>query len=145
MRQRTIVISLSYVFIFLFAYTGLSKLMDYEIFKEQISLSPLFDPIANWIAVVLPAAELIVSTLLFLPVTRLIGLWSFLGLMILFIAYIVYILNTNDHLPCTCGGVLQSLSWNQHIIFNVVFIVLGVIAILLETRLRLAIKKNTSI
>jgi hypothetical protein len=42
----------------------------------------------------------------------------------------------ND-LPCSCGGVIQQMTWQQHILFNVVFIILSRIGII-------ASKKNTN-
>jgi len=36
---------------------------------------------------------------------------------------------TDDNLPCSCGGVIQQLSWTQHIVFNLIFIAAGGIGI----------------
>jgi hypothetical protein len=33
-------------------------------------------------------------------------------------------------LPCSCGGIISSLSWRQHIIFNGVFILLAITGII---------------
>jgi hypothetical protein len=54
--------------------------------------------------------------------------------MILFTTYIVIILNFSSFVPCSCGGILEKLGWTAHLIFNVVFIVLGIAAILLKSQ-----------
>jgi hypothetical protein len=57
-----------------------------------------------------------------------------------FTVYIIVLMNIADHLPCSCGGVLAELSWGEHIVFNCVYIVLGILGIILERRIRI----NTS-
>src|SRR5690606_14703009 len=49
--------------------------------------------------------------------------------MVMFTAYIFIILNFSDFVPCSCGGVLEKMSWTQHLIFNVVFIILAGVAV----------------
>jgi hypothetical protein len=51
------------------------------------------------------------------------------GLMTLFTIYIAIILVVNNHIPCSCGGIIQSMSWKQHLLFNVACIILSVIGI----------------
>jgi len=134
MKIVTITELIALLFVILFLYTGISKLMDYNVFREQIALSPLLAPIANWVAILLPVTEIIISVVLFIPRSRLIGLYASLVLMVLFTGYVVYILNYNEHLPCTCGGVLEALSWKQHLIFNGLLIALAFTGVLLGRR-----------
>ena len=120
------------LFITLFLYTGISKLMEYRVFKEQIGASPLLAPVASGIAAALPWVEFLIVLLLVIPRWRLTGLYASLGIMILFTVYIIAMLAFNRRIPCSCGGVIQLLSWNQHIIFNSEFILLGAIGVALE-------------
>jgi hypothetical protein len=46
-------------------------------------------------------------------------------MMSLFTAYLIIMLKFSYHIPCSCGGVLQNLSWNDHIVFNTFFIVIA--------------------
>jgi thiol-disulfide isomerase/thioredoxin len=133
--KRTIIEAIALVFVILFLYTGINKFMDYYIFKEQIALTPILSQVASWIAIILPSIEIIVSVILFLPKTRIKGLYASLILMLLFIGYIVYILNFNEHLPCSCGGFIQALSWKQHLWFNGILTVLLILAIYLSGKL----------
>src|SRR5690606_7657944 len=50
---------------------------------------------------------------------------------VMFTAYIVIILNFTEFIPCSCGGVLEDLGWTEHLIFNIVFILLAAVGILL--------------
>ncbi len=52
----------------------------------------------------------------------------------LFAGYIGYMLVFVKHLPCSCGGVLQGLSWGQHLLFNLLFLLLAVMGTLLESK-----------
>ena len=131
MKKRTTIEIIAILFVTLFLYTGISKWMDYYVFKEQIALSPLLAPIAQGVAILLPATEIIVSVILFIPRTRQIGLYASFILMILFTGYIIYVLNYNPQLPCTCGGFIQALSWHQHLVLNIVLIILSLRAIIL--------------
>src|SRR3546814_5749620 len=51
--------------------------------------------------------------------------------MLVFTAYLLNMVFTVDSLPCSCGGVISSMSFDQHIVFNAGFIVLAVIGLVL--------------
>lgn len=132
MKRTTIIDLIAALLMILFLYTGISKLAEYLVFKEQIAESPLLAKFASFIAVLLPITEFGATILLIVPRWRLKGFFASLTLMILFTLYIVAILSFNEHIPCSCGGVIALLSWKQHIIFNGLFIVLSGIGIILE-------------
>jgi uncharacterized membrane protein YphA (DoxX/SURF4 family) len=140
LSKATIVETIAVLFIMLFLYTGISKLMEYAVFKEQIAESPILKPIASFIAWSLPLTEFIVSLLLIIPRWRLKGLYASLALMIAFTIYIGAIMTFNKELPCSCGGIISLLSWEGHLVFNSVFILLGSIGVRLEKQIRRAIK-----
>jgi uncharacterized membrane protein YphA (DoxX/SURF4 family) len=142
LSKATIVEIISVLFIILFLYTGISKLMEYGVFKEQIAESPVLNPIAPFIAWALPLTEFIVSILLIIPRWRLKGLYASLGLMTAFTIYIIAIMTFNKELPCSCGGIISLLSWKGHLVFNSVFILLAYIGVRLERQLRRAIKAD---
>ena len=53
----------------------------------------------------------------------------------MFTVYIILILYFSDFVPCSCGGVLENLSWKEHVVFNVLFIMFALFSILeLEKR-----------
>lgn len=122
-----------FLFIVLFLYTAFTKLADYERFVVQLGQSPLLAPYANGLAWLVPAVEIGVSILLITARYQLLGLFASFGLMVLFTAYIIAILNFSESIPCSCGGVLGTLGWKEHLVFNVGFVGLGVLGILFKT------------
>ena len=135
MKRTTIVEIISLFLLSLFLYAAISKVMDYTLFKEQLSDSPIMKPIAGLVAWLLPTVEFAVVLLLIVPRWRLKGLYASLGLLIVFTIYIVSMLAFSDHLPCSCGGLLEQLSWKQHVFFNAACIALAYTAIRLEKRI----------
>jgi uncharacterized membrane protein YphA (DoxX/SURF4 family) len=115
----------------LFVYAAVSKLLDFQNFQVQLGQSPLISAFAGWISFMVPAIEFLICILIMIPETRLIGLFSAYGLMTLFTVYIFIILHYSSFVPCSCGGILEKLNWNQHLIFNLIFVLLALCAILL--------------
>ena len=140
MSKSTLVELISILFVILFLYTGISKLMEYAVFKEQISESPILKPFAPFIAWALPLTEFLVSILLIIPRWRLKGLYASLFLMVAFTLYIGAIMTFNKELPCSCGGIISLLSWEGHLIFNSVFILLAFAGVLLERQIKKSMK-----
>ncbi|SRR5258708_18574315 len=134
MKKSFVIEIIAYLFTILFLYTGISKLMDHTVFREQLAVSPVLQPFASWMAWALPLAELVIAVMLFIPVWRLKGLYATLSMMILFTIYIGAILLFDDRLPCSCGGVIEFLSWPQHLILNGLLILTATTGIVLSRR-----------
>jgi len=119
------------LYIALFIYAALSKLLDFENFQIQLGQSPLLSAFAGYISIGVPLIEILISVLLLFPKYRLVAFYLSFGLMVMFTAYIFIILNYSSYVPCSCGGILEKLDWNTHIIFNIFFIVLATLCIVL--------------
>lgn len=102
----------------LFGYTALSKLLDFTRFRAVLSASPLIAKGAGALAALLIAAELVAALLLIFPRTRLLGLAVSLVLLVLFTTYLGYMVLYAPELPCSCGGVISTLSWKGHLLLN---------------------------
>lgn len=113
---------ISGILLLLFLYTALSKLWDDGTFHFVLKKSPLLYRFAGFIAIALPITELLVALLLFMPRTRLKGLYASFFLIYMFTVYLVYMITFSPNLPCQCGGALALLTWKQHIFFNLFFI-----------------------
>lgn len=133
MKRTTITDIICFLFILLFVYAALSKMQDMEKFKIQIGQSPLLYPYASWIVWIVPVVEITIAIIVAVPSLRLKGLYLSYGLMVMFTAYIIAILNFNGHVPCACGGIISNLTWREHLIFNIVFVLLSITGIVLET------------
>lgn len=134
-NKKILVDIISYAFFILFLYAATSKLFDYEESKLQMSKSPIITDFAFILVWLLPAIEIIIAIMLVITRTMMLALYASLGLISLFTAYIVAILYFTDNIPCSCGGVLEKMSWDQHLIFNIVFMGLAITAILLQTKI----------
>lgn len=133
-QRHWIIESIILLFIFLFTYAAISKFHEFDVFRIQLGRSPFIGEYANLLVWGVPAIELFISFLLVFPKLKLAGLWSSFILMVIFTTYIVLVLNFSDSIPCSCGGVIASLTWTQHLIFNIGFILLAAIGVLLSKK-----------
>lgn len=131
-RIRNLIIdTVCYLFVMLFIYAATSKLLDYENFRIQLGQSPLLSPFAGIVAWVVPGLEFLISIMLLIPKLRLVALFASFSLMAMFTAYIYIILNYSAFIPCSCGGVLEKMTWEQHLLFNIAFIFFAALAVLI--------------
>jgi hypothetical protein len=121
----------SLLFIILFVYASISKLLDFENFQAQLGQSPIVSNFTGIISYAVPVSELALSLLLSFPRVKLFGLYGSFTLMVMFTAYIHIILNYASNIPCSCGGILEEMGWKEHFIFNCFFVAIAAAAILL--------------
>lgn len=119
------------LFVLLFVYAATSKLFDFLHFKIELGQSPLLSAFADWLAILVPTVEILICLLILIPRFRLTGLFCAYALMVMFTVYIFIILHYTSFVPCSCGGVLEKMGWKEHMIFNLVFLSLAILAILL--------------
>lgn len=134
LKKASIVDLICFLLILLFIYASVSKLLDYEKFLVQLQKSPLLTAFANWVVILIPAIEILLSVFLSTSKLCLIGLYGSFSLMVVFTAYIIAITHFAEYIPCSCGGVLQNMTWNQHLVFNIAFILLALLGILLHEK-----------
>ncbi|MGX9986856.1 DoxX family protein [Soonwooa purpurea] len=127
-------VAISYFFVLLFCYAGISKILDFENFQVQIAQSPLLSAYAGFISYATIISEMMIVALLIIPKTRLIGLYASLGIMSAFSIYIYLILNYSDFVPCSCGGILEKMGWTEHLLFNTACVILAICAIVINYR-----------
>jgi uncharacterized membrane protein YphA (DoxX/SURF4 family) len=145
MRTKNLILAvISILFIILWVYAGLSKLMDYQTFKFQLGRSPYLQNLAGVIAIALPLAEIATAALLVFNSTRLLGMYLSFFAMLLFTGYIYAMLYHSYFLPCSCGGILSKLDWHSHFIFNIIFTILALIGIILMVWNKRMVKLNNS-
>jgi hypothetical protein len=105
--------------IFLFLYTALTKLYDVSRFAAAMKHNNLLYPYADVLKWLVPVTEIIIVILLCILQTRRTGILISAILLALFAGYISYMLLQDSDLPCTCGGILESMSWKQHLMLNI--------------------------
>ena len=127
---KTLIVEvICYLYILLFIYAAVSKLTDFQNFRLQIAQSPLLTAYAGFVAVTVLIMEFLISLLLAVPKLKLLGLYAAFMLMTMFSIYILIILNYSPYIPCSCGGILEDMSWREHLIFNIAFVALATAAI----------------
>lgn len=144
MKRAITIEIISTILALVFLYAGISKLLDYPTFSTQLAKSPLLSDQANNIAWSLPVIEIAIAIMLFITGLRQFALYAFLFLMSSFTIYLLVILNFSDYIPCSCGGILQKMSWEAHVIFNLAIIAINLFAIYLfnKTQGKLPIHKE---
>ena len=128
--------AISSLVLLLLLYTSLSKLANYNSFQFALSRSTLLQPFSTFLSSFIPLVELAITVVLFIPATREKGLYVATILISVFTIYLLYMISFSPDLACTCGGVLKSLTWPQHILFNLFFITIGVMGIVLYRKHR---------
>lgn len=134
MLRKSVLEIISFLFILLFVYTAVSKFLDYENFRAVIGQSPLLTRFAPMLAIVVPVAEIIIALLLAIPRYRRAGLYASFAMMMLFTTYIIVLVTMSEKIPCSCGGVISRMTWDQHLYFNICFVLLALLGMWLHTR-----------
>jgi uncharacterized membrane protein YphA (DoxX/SURF4 family) len=135
MKKKLFLEIICALFILLMMYAAVTKFIDFEKFTVQIGQSPLLTAFSGWIAWIIPSLEILIAVLIAIPRFRLLGLYAAFSLMVMFTAYIITILNFSDHIPCSCGGILERLGWMEHLFFNIGFVLLGIAGIVLHSKI----------
>ncbi|RNL88518.1 hypothetical protein ED312_08710 [Sinomicrobium pectinilyticum] len=130
-HKQHIVSIICLLFVILFVYAACTKLLDYEKFRVQVGQSPVLTSIGGWISWLVPGIELVIAFMFIIPRLRLLALYASLSLMVMFTAYIFIVLNYSSFVPCSCGGILEKMGWTEHLFFNIGFVFLAMIGILL--------------
>lgn len=135
MKRKIVIEILSSLLILLFVYTSVSKWLAFKKFIGEMNNQPF----PNWMTPVLvwtlPAAEVLIAGLLMFDRTQLIGFRASLILMLLFTVYTgLVLLNVFGRTPCSCGGVIEQLSWGQHLFFNLFFVAVALTGIWLKRK-----------
>ncbi|MDV3846066.1 hypothetical protein CMT92_00150 [Elizabethkingia anophelis] len=120
-REKFVICS-SYLIIFLFLYASINKISDIGKFQYELGKSPLvpfgYNKLISYITILL---EISICILLSYKRFRKTGLLLSFSLLLFFTVYIFYLLNYSYFIPCSCGGILNDLSWEWHIVFNASF------------------------
>jgi len=119
-----------FVIVGLLSYTAISKLLDFERFAHDLRNQEIFPWLATALIYTLPVAELIASALLIFENTLKQGFYLSLILFSLFTGYTcLVLLHVFNRVPCPCGGFLQNVSWESHLVFNFCFFLINLVAL----------------
>jgi len=132
MKKKEIITDIiTHLLVVLFIYAAVIKVLEFSKFTVQVSQSPILRPVAQIVPFLVPASEVVISIMLITTRWKLIGLYAAYALMLAFTLYIIAVLNFSEYVPCSCGGVLENMTWTQHLIFNSGFVLLAGLGIFL--------------
>lgn len=121
--------------VILFVYAGLSKWINLQQFVADLNNQPFPNWMTRYLVVLIPTLELFAAISLLFSTTVKTGLYLSALLMTVFTMYTVLVLvNGFDFIPCSCGGIINHLTWKQHLLFNSFFLVLAIVGIVLSKK-----------
>jgi putative oxidoreductase len=134
-KRQVLLECISALLIMLFLYASLSKFLAFHTFIGEMNNQPLPNSWTPFLVWFIPCSEILMCIALLFERTRLIGLYASLFFMSLFTIYSLFIVfNFFGRIPCSCGGVIKKLTWNQHIVLNLFFVALSISGIVLQRR-----------
>jgi putative oxidoreductase len=136
MNKRQVVLeSISALLLMLFLYASISKFLDFQRFIGEMNNQPFPNSWTPFLVWTVPSLEIAISLTLIFERTRTAGLIASLVLMSLFTIYTgAILLHFFEYVPCSCGGVIRKLTWPQHLVFNLFFVGLSILGIILQRR-----------
>lgn len=112
----------------LFTYTAVSKVYDWRETRFSLYNQWLPEWLTEALLYGLPLVEVFVALSLLIPSFRKFGFLASTFLMLAFTGYVAWVwFGLTGRMPCSCGGVLNSLGWGEHLIFNLVFLGISII------------------
>ena len=119
----------------LFLYTAFSKLMDMRHFVRAIHNQPFPKLVYPFLILGVPLVEIMTGVSLLRMKTRKFGLIASTILMFCFSIYVsLAVFHVFKRVPCGCAGVFQTMSWPIHLAFNIIFLVLACIGLVIQNK-----------
>ena len=121
--------------VMMFLYAGLVKVLNFPKFVFDMNNQPFPNELTPLLIAGVLGSEFVIVGLLLFGKTRIKGFYLSAIVLTLFTLYITMIqLGMFAYVPCSCGGVIESFTWWQHFFFNVAFLVISVMGIVLERK-----------
>jgi len=128
-----------FIITLLWSYAVFSKFADLRLYVLQMKEQPFPILINNVLVYLVPILELAAAVLLILNKHKS-GLWLSLCLLLSFSIYILLILiHFFPTTPCSCGGFISKMSWENHLYFNA-----GLVAVNLFCLYQITIRERRS-
>lgn len=135
MKKQILLEGIVSLLVMMFLYASFSKYFDFAGFQRAMYRQPFPHWFSTVLIIFLPPAEILISILLITAKKRTLGLRVAVILMALFTAYIASILlHFFTKVPCSCGGVIARLNWQQHLVFNCCFLVLAITGLIIQQK-----------
>ena len=115
-----------YIMAIIFLYSGMEKVIHFEVFMVRFSKISLVYYLGLWpLGYFLVFLEITIAIFLIFSIYRRKTLLFTLLLFVIFTAYLINVINgLGNYTTCACGGIFNFLTISQHIIFNIILIIL---------------------
>jgi len=115
----------------------IDKTFDFAAFQSGILNQPFPNFLGYILIYTLPVLEMATVATLVVSRFQKLGLILSTTLLTAFSTYIaIALLGAWEQLPCGCGSVIKGMDWTQHLIFNLVFLMLSGWGLILWNKLR---------
>jgi len=108
-------------------YAALNKFIFHTIFKLELSITPGFTGISNYLTWIIPGTELMIALGLFLHKTKTIALYS---CVVIFSFYLISMFKVKFLVPHIRGGILNNLSLIQYAAVDIILLILSLSGLL---------------
>ncbi|WP_257667270.1 MauE/DoxX family redox-associated membrane protein [Parapedobacter tibetensis] len=127
------------LFIALYTYTGMTKLLDFPVYRIKMRRQPFPEPLKEVFVWGVPTTELLMAIVLVPPyliaapkLTR----GSLAANLLVIGSFTVYTglaaTGAFGYVPCSCGGFLEGMGWWVHFLFNLVFTLIAALGVWLH-------------
>jgi putative oxidoreductase len=143
MKKKTFLYGIITLLTMMFIYASFSKLFDFAEFQRAMYHQPFPHWMSSILIWILPALEIAISILLIKEKTQRVGLITSLCIITLFTLYIGAILiHLFPKVPCSCGGLIRLLTWPRHLIFNLFFLSITIIGLIIQSKTELKVLRK---
>lgn len=130
-------VSLSFILIFVWIYTGLDKLLRWEASWKAFHNQTFPADLAAMLSYAVPISEILIALLLLFSVSRWWGFLSSILLLTIFNTYVGLIwVGAFPRIPCNCAGIIESLDWAAHFWLNNLLILISILGLWLNQKNR---------
>jgi len=107
------------ILITLWAYSFLSKIINYQGFRVSILNQPFSNSFGETISIVIPVIEFLLLVMFFVQRLRGIAYLGSLVVLSIFSTYVgLVVLDAFEKIPCGCAGIFERIGWEAHFSVN---------------------------
>lgn len=132
MRKKNLITEIIiFLLLLMWAYTFVSKVLDFDTFRRQINGAYLLSSLGSPLPYLLQVLHLSLVVLLIKKSWRKIGLITSLSLLVLYTGYLIYILKFAPSIPCSCISLYSGFIWEDQLLVNFAVMVLNIIGLIM--------------
>lgn len=118
----------------LWVYVALKKIFSISEFKSVLYKSALIESYqVDFLSIILPIIEIIIFILLFIR-NATYGYYLSLLMLLTYTGYLIVLNDFSIYEGCSCGGIFYSLSYQEHLIVNGIFIILNLFILFVDDK-----------